>query len=987
MSFTRTFAVSCWLAFARLATAYHDDSAYFREQVQPILKHRCYGCHSHDAGNMENGLTLDWRSGWESGGERGPAIVPGDADSSLLIRAIRHIDPDLQMPEEKMPDQEIDILNKWVQSGAIDPRTTQPTPDSNVNATDWWSLKPLERPEVPAVVSLNPIDAFILQGLREKELEPSPEADRRTLIRRLTVDLHGIPPTWQEVQRFESDTSPMAYQELLDRLLASPRYGERWARHWMDTVHFADSHGYEHDVFRPNAWRYRDYVIESLNSDKPWDKFIREQLAADYFYPESPQLTPALGFLGAGTYDHSAASTAPMAYEYLDRDDLVTQTMASLVSTTANCARCHAHKFDPITQEDYFSLQAVFAGIGKGDITYDENPAIGAARSRWKQLSSVTEQQKDILLSSENSQLVKDWEQSHQDVPVWQSVRAEAFFSSDGADLQRLPDGSILSGGTKPEMDTVTVFADCGLQKLTAVRLDLIPDETLPAKGPGRAENGNLHLSEFELQIFTSDASQPKRIPIRRATADFNQADWTIQHAIDGNMSTAWGIHPAIGVSHFAVFEPETPQAISPDSKLAVVLKQRHGRGHLIGRFILSTTDAPPETTIALPIEVQSVLAVEVSKRSIDQQCVLSTFVLRQLSANELARLPAPTKVYAAAPIAENERGVIRIAEPREIRLLKRGDLDQPADVATPGALTAIKVLPARFELADPKNEAARRAALAEWIVDQQNPLTWRSIANRVWQYHFGKGLCDTPNDFGRMGSLPSHPALLDWLACELRDSGGSMKHIHRLICSSSTYRQSSVYREDTTRIDPENRLLARMTRQRLDADSFRDAVLQVSGQLDCTMHGPGVAHFSTSPGAQLTPMVDYSHYDFDSNGATRRSIYRVVWRGIPDPFMEALDFPDLGLIVPTRGFSASPLQSLALLNNRFVLHQTQHAARRSELGNNALSDRANDIFRSTLLREPTSTESEQFIALASEHGIEAVCRLLLNSNEFIFVE
>jgi Protein of unknown function (DUF1553)/Protein of unknown function (DUF1549)/Planctomycete cytochrome C len=981
-----SFCISL-LTIASTAIAVDDEAAYFRERVEPILKQHCYSCHSHAAGNMENGLTLDWRSGWGNGGDRGPAITPGNADNSLLIQAVRHVDPDLKMPEEKLSDDEINVLVEWVNRGAIDPRTVQPEMDGGQSTAEWWSLKPLVRPAIPEGNYDSPIDAFVLNGLRTAGLEPSPEADHRTLIRRLVVDLHGLPPSWEEVEAFVKDSDPQSYERLLDQLLTSPRYGERWARHWFDTIHFADSHGYEHDVFRPNAWRYRDYTINSLNSDKPWDTFVREQLATDYLFPDAPQLTPALGFLGAGTYDHSAAATAPMAFEYLDRDDLVTQTMASLVSTTANCARCHAHKFDPITQEDYFSLQSVFAGIGKGDITFDADPGIAAARKRWKALSGVTDQQRDVLLAAENSKLVSDWEEEHHDVAVWQPLTTEAFLSADGAELTRLTDGSIVSGGSPPEMDTVSVVVSTNLEKLTAIRLDLIPDETLPAKGPGRAENGNLHLSEFELQVFSSEASQAKRIPIRRATADFDQAGWTVQHAIDGNPTTAWGIHPEIGKPHFAVFELETPQQFEPNTRLAVVLKQRHGRRHVIGRFKLSATDAPPEATIALPAEVQAVLAVKSSQRTIDQQCVISVFVLRTLAVNELALLPEPTTVYAAAPVAKNERGIITIAEPRDIRILKRGDIETPLGQATPGALTAIKELNARFDLADTKNEAARRAALADWIVDHRNPLTWRSIANRVWQYHFGKGICDTPNDFGRMGSLPSHPELLDWLACELRDSGGSLKHLHRLICLSSTYRQAANYREDIARIDPDNRLLARMNRQRLDADSYRDAVLQVSGRLDTAMFGSGIAHFSTSPGAQLTPILDYSHYDFDSMGATRRSIYRVVWRGIQDPFMEALDFPDLGLLVPTRSFSASPLQSLALLNNRFVLHHTQHLARRAESGSTEFASRVREIFQWTLLREPTTAESEMLVALAVEHGIEAVGRLLLNSNEFIFVE
>ena len=914
--------------------------------------------------------------------------MPGDPDASLLIRAVRHADPDLAMPDEKLPDAEIEILTRWVQQGAHDPRTVQPGPDDAKISADWWSLRPLERPAVPAVASRNPIDAFIRDRLSREGLQPAKPADRRTLIRRLTVDLHGLLPTPEDTEAFVNDATPNAFDALVDRLLESPRYGQRWARHWLDTIHFADSHGFEHDVFRPNAWRYRDYVIASFNRDTPWPRFIREQLAADVFYPDDVTLTPALGFLGAGTYDHSAAITAPKSFENLDRDDLVTQTMAAFVSTTANCARCHAHKFDPITQEDYYSLQAVFAGIGKGDIAFDASPEVAAQRSRWQTLKVACEKlQQDVLLSAENQPLVAAWERERSGFAAWRPLDIETIASADGASLQRLDDGSVLSTGPLPEKETTTVTASMTLPRLTALRLDLLPDDSLPQKGPGRAENGNLHLNEFEVRAFRSGSKEGERLKIRRATADFDQEGWTIQHAIDGNQATAWGIHPQEGAPHFAVFELETPLTPEPGMRIQVVMRQVHGRNHVIGRFRLSATDAPPEMTLALTANAQAILAIPLDQRSREQQAILSAAILKPKAETELGQLPAQPKVYAAAAVAENERGVVRIDSPREIRVLKRGDVEQPGEIARPGALSAISVLPARFELPEPYPESARRAALADWLAAPNHPLTWRSIANRVWHYHFGRGLCDTPSDFGRMGGVPSHPELLDWLACELRDNGGSLKHLHRLICTSETWQQTSACSVELAARDPDNRLLARMSRQRLDADSYRDAVLMASGRLDLTMGGPGVSHFSSRPGAQLTPILDYNNFDWDSPGATRRSIYRVVWRGIPDPLLEPLDFPDLGLPAPTRGFSASPLQALTLLNNRFVLHHAQHMARRAGADAATVAERVRLAVGWTWQREPSAAEVDQLTTLANQHGLDSVCRLLLNSNEFLFVD
>ncbi|MEZ6091460.1 MAG: DUF1549 and DUF1553 domain-containing protein [Pirellulaceae bacterium] len=833
----------------------------------------------------------------------------------------------------------------------------------------------------------NPIDAFIHARLQQEGLRPSPQADRRTLIQRLTYDLHGLIPTIMEVEAFVDDPSIDAYGRLVDRLLESPRYGERWARHWLDTVHFADSHGFEHDVFRPHAWRYRDYVIDRFNRDAPWDQFIREQLAADVFYPEASDRAVALGFLGAGPYDQSAAATAPMNFEYLDRDDLVTQTMGAFVSTTANCARCHSHKFDPISQADYFALQATFAGIGKGDIAFDADPVTGQQRRYWTQLLDAANQQRaDELVTTENLERVSAWEVARRSV-AWQPLDVELFVSTGGATLIKQADGSFLSTQTRPDKETMVVSARSSLKTITALRLAVLSDDSLPVKGPGRADNGNLHLSEFEVQRFEADATQGEVVAIEQATADFNQEGWTIEHSIDGNLQTAWGIHPREGESHHAVFALKTPIEMGPDTRLAITMKQVHGGAHIIGKLSLSATDASPEAAVAVSADAEAALSIPANQRTREHQASLAAIVIKHQATRELRNLPARSKVYAAGAIAENERGVIRFDQPREIRVLSRGDLEKPRQVVMPGALSAIDSLPARFDLPNPSREQERRAALADWLADPVNPLTWRSIANRVWHYHFGQGLCDTPNDFGRMGGLPSHPELLDWLACELRDNGGSLKHLHRLICNSETYQRSSTAHADVSKADPRNRLLARMSRQRLDADSFRDAMVMASGDLDRKMGGPGIAHFTTSPGPQATPVLHYDQYDLDNPEAGRRSIYRVVWRGIPDPLMEALDFPDLGLLAPKRGFSASPLQSLVLLNNRIVLHQSQRMAERLKRIKSTPADQIKQAVQTTWLRQPTDQELEAFIDLSKTHGLEAVCRLLFNSNEFLFVE
>ncbi len=977
-------------AAAASEAASPDDVRFFEEKVAPVFEQRCFKCHSHEAGKMKGGLTLDSRSGWASGGDDGPAVIPGDVEQSLLVRAIRHTDPELKMPKEKLPDAEIAVLEDWVKRGAPDPRETLPAPYAVKGNGDWWSLKPLVRPELrlPSSAFRNPIDAFIRAKLNETPLTPSPETDRQTLIRRVSIDLTGLPPSPEEVAAFVGSTDPQAYENLVDTLLASPHYGERWARHWLDVIHFADTHGFEHDVLRPNAWRYRDYVIESLNRDTPWPRFIREQLAADVFFPDEPQLTAALGFLGAGPYDMSAAGTAPKAFEYVDRDDMVTQTMAAFVSTTANCARCHDHKFDPIPQEDYFALQADFAGIGKGDVAFDEEISTTRQRARWKALEKAAEEANgEILLTAENEEFVAKWEVQHVSAAPWEPVEIETFLSTNGSVLTRQTDGGVLASGPRPDVDTTVLTFATRRSRVTALRLDLLTDDSLPAKGPGRADNGNLHLTEFEVQVFRPEGSQPEPLKFRRATADFDQVGFDVTKAIDGDLKTSWAIHPRVGEPHHAIFELANPIEVEAGTKVVVTLKQLQGGAHLIGRLRLSATDAPGDAVIALPASAAEAIAIPPELRTTEQRIALAAPLLRRRADDEIARLPVPAKVFAAASAAENERGTITYAQPRVIHLLKRGDLDKPEAEVGPGALSAVTALARRFDETIGQPEGARRAALANWIADVQNPLTWRSIANRIWQYHFGRGLCDTPSDFGRMGGVPSHPELLDWLAAELRDSGGSLKQLHRLIVTSAAYRQSSADRSEAAAIDPDNRLLWRMNRSRLDADTYRDTVLAVSGQLDPKAGGPGVGHFKTSPGPQSTPVVDYTAFDWDSPGASRRSIYRIVWRGIPDPFMDALDFPDMGLLSPVRGFSASPLQALALLNNEFVLHGSEKLAARLAVPGSGTGDQVRAAFHLVLLREPTADELADFSSVADQHSLAAVCRILLNSNEFLFVD
>ncbi len=849
-----------------------------------------------------------------------------------------------------------------------------------IRADVHWSLRPLVAPAVPNNAS-HPVDAFIRAKLAEKKFTPSPLADRRTLIRRLSYDLHGLPPTPAEIAAFESDQSPNAYERLVDRMLGSPRYGERWARHWLDIAHFAETHGHDQDAVREHAWPYRDYLIRALNADTPYARFVREQVAGDVLYPNDPGAIAALGLLAAGPWDESSQKDIrddtidKKAAQYIDRDDIVTTVFTAFASTSIHCARCHDHKFDPIPQREYYGLQAVFAGIERANRTYDPDPAITKARK------SLGQRKVEVLAGkfdpNAERAIVADWEKAiAQRLDTWKPLAITATAKSSKVEPQ--PDGSFRFAGTRPDKDTYTLAFKADTAT-TALRLELLTDPSLPQMGPGRQDNGNLHLSEVRVRIGDQPAV------IAGAVADFNQEGWDVAKAIDGLPATAWGIYPAVGKAHVAVFRLK--DAILAGSSVAVDHDQVHGGGHLIGRLRLSATaDPKPSLGIAIvPPAIQTILST--AKRTPEQVKELTRHVLLGRIDDDLAALPKPAQVY----VGTNEFTAIGSFNPpkgpRPVHMLRRGEVTKPGDAVGPGIISC--VIGPKFELTDTatEGEGERRAALAKWLTDPANGLVWRSIVNRVWHYHFGRGIAATPNDFGKMGTPPTHPELLDWLAVRFRDGGGSLKDLHRLIVTSETYRQVSDHRPECAATDSDNHYLWRMNRSRLDAESVRDAILAVSGTLDDRMGGPSDRHFVMSPGIHVTPKVEYLKFDVDSATARRRSVYRFVFRTLPDPFLEALDCPDASQFTPVRPASVTPLQALALLNDRFTIRYADHFASRLEREHPDAKARVERAFELTLGRLPTSAERDRLADFATKHGLPNACRLLFNCNEFLFVE
>lgn len=967
-----------------------SEAIDFESEVRPILASRCLKCHGGD--DPEGGLNLaDRQSAIDSG-----AIVPGHPDDSSLLQRVTTSDPSERMPPEGKPleAQQLATLRRWVESGA-----------------DWpqhWAYRPLNRPEAPRLDSPRlrdwtetPIDRFVARQLAEHSLSPSPEADRRALLRRASFDLLGVPPTPEQLQQFAADPHPQAWQRAVDRMLADPRYGERWARHWMDLVHFAETHGHDQDRPREHAWPYRDYLIRSFNADKPYGEFVAEQVAGDALAPTDPWAIVATGMLAAGPWDESSLrdiredSIDRLRGQYLDRDDIVTTVMATFTSTSVHCARCHDHKFDPVSQEDYYALQAVFAGTAKANRLYDPDPAIAQQRARLEsqreQIAQRLANGDPQLLSAEIQSRIARWQRDQDRIITWSPIEVVEVSSSEGTEFNRLDDGSLRAEGDRPDKDVYTLVGHSDLRRITAVRLEVLTDDLLPMRGPGRQDNGNLHLNEVVLEV-RHDAQEAawRTVDLVRPAADFNQEGWGIEASVDGNPATAWGVFPEIGKSHWAQFELGEPLPVGDAAEFRLQLHQVHGGGHVIGRFRVSVTEHPsplPTDEITLPSEIAALLATDPESRSDDQQRRLAAWFLQREIEDRLDQLPPQQMVYCGTNQFEADGSFRPVPEPHVVQVLHRGMVTEPLGQAEPAALHFLDGLSGKFTLDAPQDEAQRRLALARWLSDDRNALVWRSIANRLWHYHFGRGLVDTPNDFGHMGASPTHPRLLDWLAAELRDSGGSIKSLHRWIMISRVYRQSSALRPDALAVDRDNRWLWRMPRRRLDAESFRDALLVASGTLDNHMGGPSARQFILRPGAHVTPEIDYREFDVNDPANYRRSVYRFVFRTIPDPFMDAMDCPDASQLTPERNSSLTALQAMATWNDKFVVRQSELLAERIEHQTGQPREKIVAAYQLLYGRQPSEPEIALVAPYLAEHGLANTCRVLINSNEFLFVE
>jgi hypothetical protein len=866
---------------------------------------------------------------------------------------------------------------------------------------DWWSLQPLSQPMRPKVQDAgwvqNPIDAFVLAAMESRGLSPSPEADRRTLIRRLTFDLHGLPPTPQEIDAFLADKSPEAYQRLVDRLLSSPRYGERWGRHWLDVVHYGDTHGYDKDKRRDGAWPYRDYVIAAFNSDRPYTRFIEEQLAGDVLFPADPMGVVATGFVVAGPWDfvgHVELREGTVDKDktrLVDRDDMLANTIGTFNSLTIHCARCHDHKFDPIPQKDYYRLQAVFAGVERGN----------------RPFASADRQAEIVRLQAARDRAARDLaavEGRATEVAGPGLRDLDARLQEHRQRLEKMPllvgEPSPSNGyhsGIEPKADTVKwVQVDLG----KPVAIDLIrlvparPTDFPDSPGFGFPQRFRVELSSEasfahpEVLLDQSEHDYPnpgdrpvviqsvgktaRFIRVRANRLWLRTGDWVFALAElqveSGGKNVAAG-QPVTALDSIEAGRWSTKNLVDgfdsrhrlPDLTNAETARLYQERKGLELALLHAARDRRALAEKALPGALRSELDAA-RGRLADADKTIQARISRD-------------QVYAAVPIP-----------PRPIWVLHRGNVEQHRDEVTPGALACVKGPDPDFKLASPKDEGSRRVALARWISDPKNPLTWRSIVNRVWHYHFGRGIVDTPNDFGRNGSLPTHPELLDWLAVAFRDGGGSVKQLHRLILLSATYRQASGHRADMAAIDADNRYLWRMNRARLDAEEVRDTVLAVSGKLDLKMGGPGFEAFRFKD--DHSPVYDHSALEKIHDLATyRRTVYRFTVRSVPNPFLECLDCADPNINVPVRNSTLTALQALALLNDPFMVRQAEYFADRVRTFGPTPQAQMEAAYRLALGRLPDADECRTLVQYARHHGLPNACRLLFNLNEFVFID
>ncbi len=952
----------------------------FNRDIRPVLSENCFACHGPDAKQVKAGLRLDQRESAIKAAKSGKiAIVPKQPTTSELVRRITTKDSDDLMPppesHKKLGPREVALLQKWIEQGA--------------EYQTHWAYQPLAKPAVPA--GQNGVDFLVQQRLKAINLKPSPEADRRTLARRFWFDLVGLPPTPAEMEAFVSDKSPDAYAKLVERLLASPHYGERMAIGWLDVVRFADTIGYHSDTPR-NVYPYRDYVIRAFNENKPFDQFTREQLAGDLLPNATIETRVGSAFNRLLlTTEEGGAQAKDYEARYLT--DRVRAVGAVWLGQTIGCAQCHDHKFDPTTARDFYAMGAFFADIKEpivgrrepgmivpdakgnaelarfdGEIArYQKEldgpqPAIEAAFAKWQEAASTSVQR-----------------EGH-----WKPLAFAAVKSAGGAKLAIQPDGSVLASGKNPEKETYTVTVTNTVSGIIGVRFEALPDASLPASGPGRAPNGNFVLTEVIARVQSATGSaRPVKFAAARAT--FEQTTfveknpykiWAAASVIDDDAKGAqfgWAILPQAGRENYLLLELAEPLTTAAGDTLVIELKQNHdGKDHTLGRFrIAATADTVAARTIAPPAppaDIASILKIAPEKRAAAQQEKL--FAHYKSFAPELVKLRQQIVVAKKARTdfeAKLPRCIVSESSPtpRTVRLLSRGNwMDDSGPLIEP-ALPAYLAVGAK----QPADRRLNRLDLAEWIVARDNPLTARVFVNRLWRQFFGTGLSKVLDDLGAQGEPPPNAALLDWLAADFRDNGWDVKRLVRTIVTSQTYRQTSIASREMLVRDPENREHARQSRWRLDAELVRDNALAVSGLLVPKIGGPSVRPYQPDG---YWENLNFPVRGYDASAGEdqyRRGLYTWWQRSFTHPSMLAFDAPTREECAADRARSNIPQQALVLLNDpSYVESARAFAVRIVKEGGNTTDARLAWAWKQAVARTPSAEELVTVRALFDKH-------------------
>ncbi|MDA1014706.1 MAG: PSD1 and planctomycete cytochrome C domain-containing protein [Planctomycetota bacterium] len=957
------------------------DDSVFAKDIKPLLEQHCIKCHG--AKKKESGLRLDLKSEALSGGDSGAAIVPGDAEASLLIKYISGADPERIMPPEgdRLTKTQVANFREWIDAGAEWPDGI--TVGAARQTAQHWAYKPLNRPQEPSLKTgaewvRNPIDTFVLANLIKHGITPSPEAHRVTLIRRLSLDLLGLPPTPQEVDAFISDKSPAAYEQFVDRLLRSPHFGERWGRHWLDKARYADSDGYEKDRPRPDAWRYRDWVINAVNDDMPLDQFTIEQLAGDML-PNATDMQRLATAFHRQTLTNTEGGTDQEQWRVEAVFDRVETIGTVWLGLTVGCARCHSHKYDQISHREYYQL---FAFLNNGDETNANVPKSAAELKNYE----VAKAKHDALVAPLQRQLDAARGELAKKLPAWEKgiqaklaelAKDEIQFhkleisrvaAKSGAQFTVQKDGSYLVGGTNADTDQYTIDAAISLDKITGFRLEALADKSLPKGGPGRTPNGNFVLNQFQVTLSPTSDRDLVQQPVKfaSASADHNQKGWDVKGAIDADPKSGWAVSPEFNKNHHAIFR--TTEAIrSDDGKLFLrfTLEQQHGTQHNLGRFrVMAMTGTRANDVV--PEAVRVVLNIPADKRDDKQrQQVLDHFISQDAVAAKLGKDLADLQKKAPASPNMSVRIIgERASNRRKTRIMRRGDFLSPMGEVEPVTLSTLHTLqPAK------KDSERSRLDFAKWLMSEDNPLTPRVLANQVWFNLFGAGLVTTLNDFGVRGDRPALPELLDWLGTEFRQLGWSRKAFIKRIVMSATYRQSSYHRPELQGVDPRNRLLARQNRVRLQAESIRDAVLAASGLLSRKVGGPSVFPPMPAEIAALSYANNFNWATSKGEDRYRRGMYTFFKRTAPHPNLTMFDCPDSNTTCVERRTSNTPLQALTVLNNETFVEAARALARQATSDVNSATDssRIAIALRACVGRMPSEVETHALETLVRE--------------------